>query len=185
MSCEKMMANAYASYSFRLYTLSVIRRDISKRVAITLVKTMLMLYFDYVIHFSNSCTDKTNTKCQRLVNRSLCLALQVDRYTNPLYDAFNMMKLDIRARFNIIKLIHSRIYVTCDYDEFIVSPPSQTTRAHTAPLCILPFPKSLKFRHSFFYTAHLLWNSLLPDLRLIRNPQRFKNLLKTFVMQYN
>lgn len=59
-----------------VFTLSVIKRDISKSVAITFVKCMPMPYFDYVIHFGSACTDKTMTKCVRPINHSLRLALR-------------------------------------------------------------------------------------------------------------
>lgn len=99
------------------------------------------------------------------------------------------MKLDIRGRFNMLKLIHHRIYVLGDYDNCIFTPTNILTRSNVSPVCIMPTPWNAKFRKSFVYMAHLLWLIWLisygSSLRGIQNPLCFKRLLKTFVMQFN
>lgn len=106
--------SAYARYSFRLYTLSIIRKDLTRKAAVAIVKSMLMPYFDYMLFLYNSCTDKFKTKAQCLVNRSLRVALGTDSQTsvNSLHDQTAIMKLDIRARFNVLKMMHFKVYVT-------------------------------------------------------------------------
>lgn len=54
------------------------------------------------------------TKMPRIVNRSLRIVLQVDRYTpvNTLYDMASVMKLYLRVRFYILKVVHHKVYGT-------------------------------------------------------------------------
>lgn len=72
---EKAMAEAYANYSYRLYTLSIIRKDITEFAALSIVKSMLLPFFDYMLFVTTSCTDKTMIKSQRIVNRSIRISI--------------------------------------------------------------------------------------------------------------
>lgn len=93
------------------------------------------------------------------------------------------MKLDLRARFNILKLIHYKIYFTEDLD-VIDNDGMIQTRSYDAPTLRVPFPKNSKFRNSFYYFGHILWNSLPTDLRVISEPLSFKKHLKRFIAQF-
>lgn len=59
---EKAPSSAYARYSYRLYSLSIIRENITRRAAVAIVKSMLMPYFDYMLFLINTCSDKSKTK---------------------------------------------------------------------------------------------------------------------------
>lgn len=48
MTFESAMADAYSKFAFRLYNLSFLWKDMTKTPALTVVKTMLLPYFDYV-----------------------------------------------------------------------------------------------------------------------------------------
>lgn len=78
---ENALMSAYGRFSQRLYTLSIIRKDLTRKAAISIVKSVLIPYFDYMVFLSNSCTDKVLTKTKRLVNRSLRIALNVNSRT--------------------------------------------------------------------------------------------------------
>lgn len=114
---EAAMGDAYSTISYRLYTLTCIRKNITRKTAIAIVKAMIMPYYDYVIFLSTACTQKTMTKLSRLLNRALRVALNVDRHTpvNSLYDQTNTMKLDIRCRFNLIKIMHILVYSPVEF----------------------------------------------------------------------
>lgn len=183
LNFEKEMAEAYAKYSYRLYTLSLIRKDINQFAATSIVKTMLIPYFDYMF-VSSACTDQTITKAKRFVNRSLRIALRVNRYThvNELYDRTKVMKSDIRQSFNILKLKHRKVYVDTDHQ---LSGSHVTTRLYTAPVLPVPTPKMGEFLKSYYYIGHTLWNSLPANLSRISDINVFKRELKRFVMQFN
>lgn len=51
---EKGMAEAYASYSYRLYTLSIVRKNINQFAALSIVKSMLIPYFDYILFITTA-----------------------------------------------------------------------------------------------------------------------------------
>lgn len=108
---------------------------------------------------------------------------------NSLYDQTGIMKLDIRARFNVLKMMHHKVYHVGSPDVISISPESMhrttVTRSSVAPTLKLPFPKTVKFKSSFMYWSHFLWNSLPVYLRLLEDPLTFKRELKRFVLQYN
>lgn len=178
------MAEAYSNYSYRLYTLSIICKDTTQFAALSIVKSMMLPYFDYILFVSTPCSDQTMTKSQRIINRSLRIVYHADRYTrlDSLYDMAKIMKLDIRRRFNIIKLIHTKIYYR-EYESIITS--QVNTRSHAGPVLSIPIPKYSKFKRSLYYVGHELWNSLPLFLRTIRDSRRSKIELKRFVFQYN
>lgn len=181
---EKAMAEAYANFSYRLYTLSIIRKDISRFATLSVVKSMMLPYFDYMLFVSTPCCDKTMTKSQRLINRSLRIVYHADRYTrlDTLHDRAKIKKLEIRRRFNIIKLMHTKIY--CIESESI-SISQVNTRLFAGPVLYIPIPRYTKFKRSLYYVGRELWNSLPVNLRLIRDSRSFKTELKRFVFQYN
>lgn len=182
LTFEAAMLNAY---SYRLYTLSIIRKDIDRSTDVTIVKPMMLPFFDYVIFLSTSCTVKLMTKLQRIVNRALRLALSENRFTpiNNLYDRTRVMKLDLRGRYNILKKMHHRVYN--DDDLLLPRTGPMLTRSHVGPIIPQVFPNSTKFTKSFVYSGNMLWNSLPSNLRLIHNFDNFKKQLKKFVLLYN
>lgn len=109
---EKAMLNAYARFSHKLYTLSVIRKDINQYTAVILVKPMLLPYYDYVLFLLTACTNKLITKMQRLVSRALRIALREDRRSNvnSLYSRTNVMKIELRSRY-VLKIM---FYKACE-----------------------------------------------------------------------
>lgn len=181
---EIAMAEAYSKYAYRLYTLSIIRKDISRFAALSIVKSMMLPHFDYMLFVSTPCCDKTMTKSQRLVNRSLRIVYHADRHTrlDDLYDRAKIMKLEIRRRFNIIKLMHTKIYHR-ELETIVVS--QVNTRLFAGPVLNIPIPRYSKFQRSLYYVGHVLWNSLPVYLRVIRDSRNFKRELKRFVLQYN
>lgn len=185
LTFETAMLNAYTKFTYRLYTLSIIRKDIDRHTAVMIVKSMMLPFFDYVIFLSSSCTDKIMTKLHRIVNKALRIALLENRFTptNELYDKTKVMKLDLRARFNVLKIMHHKVYNNVDVPVLPVH--AMQTRAHAGPILPLVFPNSTKFKQSFAYYGNMLWNSLPPNLRLISNLDVFKKQLKKFVMLYN
>lgn len=155
---DTALTMAYAKFSHGLYTLSAVRKDLTQYAALTIVKSMLLPYFDYMLFLFSSCTDKVKTKAQRILNRSLRIALRVDQATpvNELYNRAGVMKLDTRFPFNIMKIMHYKVYYTNDLDVIEFKNSAVRTRSGDAPTLRMPFPNNSKFRNSFTYTGHLL-----------------------------
>lgn len=184
MTLENAMADAYGKFAFRLYNLSVLRKYITKSTALKIVKSMLLPYFDYVIFASTACTNKTLVKMQCLVNRALRVTFSANRYTqlDGIYDRANIMKIDLIARFNILKMIHYNVYF--NLDDFGIQVPLRVTRSGDAPLLIIDQPRNSKYRNSLDYMGRFLWNSLPARLRNITDTLHFRTELKKFISQY-
>lgn len=79
------------------------------------------------------------------------------------------MKLDLRARYNILKLMHQKVYCSLDSNELHV--PVRLTRMAAAPVLTLCQLLTGKYRNSFHCMGHFLWNSLPVGLRSISDTQ--------------
>lgn len=130
------------------------------------------------------------TTLNRLLNRVLRVALMVDRRTPVImvYDTTNVMKLDIRCRFHMIKIMHTFVYSPLEFvDDYerTLATPSVRTRLNNAPILLQNFLNNSRYGVSLDSMGPLLWNSLPASLRNIRDPRLFKMHLKRFVLQYN
>lgn len=112
---------------------------------------------------STACNDELTTKCHRLVNRALRVALKADRSTsvNDLYDTTHVLKFDLLDRFNIIKLMKSKVYTTGTNDSVDVNVINTNldnmhlTRSLDAPVFGIPFPNSSRFLKSYIYNGSI------------------------------
>lgn len=102
---------------------------------------------------------------QHLVNRALRVAFTANRYTrlDDPYDRANILKIDLRARFNILKIMHYLVYNNRDEIGIIV--PLRVPRLTNAPLFKISQPMNFKYRNSLDYMGRFLWNSLPVRLR--------------------
>lgn len=104
---------------------------------------------------------------------------------NTLHDEAGILKLDIRARFNVLKLMHHEVYYLGEEVIYDYVTGQIHTRSADAPILKVPFPKTSNFRNSYMYSSHILWNSLPVQLMLISDPLSFKREFKKFLLQYN
>lgn len=145
----------------KIYTLSVLRKDMTTACAIRLYKAMILPLIDYPNFCLSPCTEKLKTKIQRLQNKALRICLR-SNHLDSTVDNHNHVKLsfiDKRRDVNILKLIHWRIYSPN------ISEPNSTifqivnnsqsesvsTRLCAAPTIRLDIPTSGKICKSLLY----------------------------------
>lgn len=156
----------------------------TKSTALIIVKAMLLPYLDYVLFVSTSCTNSSMSKLQRLVNRALRVVYLASRYTrlDDLYDRAFIMRNDLRARFNILKIMH--YYAYSNHDNIGIIVPLRVTRATEAPVFKICQPLNTKYKNSLDYMGRFLWNSLPVWLRNVADAHLFKIQLKRFINQF-
>lgn len=185
---EDMANNVVKKVSHKIYNLSLIRKDISTSTAILLYKTMVLPFFNYSNFLMHSCTEKTKTKLQRLQNRGLRVALKSDNRSNvaELHIRAKMMTLEDRRTFDILKIMHYRIYKP-NLGSISTAPPLDSprvsmTRARSAPLADVDFPSNSKYLKSLHYYGSQLWNNLSPVTRRIDNFNLFKGMIRSSLL---
>lgn len=195
LNFESAILDTIKRLSHKIFTLSIIRRDMSTSCAILLYKTMVLPIIDYCNFCFTACTEKLKTKVQRLQNRALRICLKSNRYdrTNDLHTRARIATLSKRREVDILKLFHKKVYLNnqqyCDIiisniinnDDNLHSINERNlplTRAMSAPLINTKIPNSEKFRRSLLYTGASLWNSLSSELRNTRDYNAFKASVK-------
>lgn len=75
---EKAFTNTLRRLGHKIFSLSVIRKDVTASCAILLYKTMVLPIIDYCNFCLTSCTDKNRTKLQCMQNRALRICYKAD-----------------------------------------------------------------------------------------------------------
>lgn len=116
LSFEPAANELISKVSHKIYTLSVLRKDITISCAILLYKTMVLPYIDYINYCLHVCTDKIKTKIQRLQNRALRICLKATRYdrTVDLHGAAKLATVEKRRMVDTLKLFHHLVYRCID-----------------------------------------------------------------------
>lgn len=186
---EKALSEIIKRMSHKIFTLSIIRKDIPTSCAVQIYKSMILPIVDYSNFCLCTCTDKLRTKVQRLQNRALRICFRAGRYDqiNNLHSQAHLPTLDKRRDFDILKLFHRKIYLlNLNFSNITVSgisgnnssTPACRTRSMDSPMIHTDRPNSEKFRRSLLYSGSQLWNSLPPDLRNRADYNSFKSSVK-------
>lgn len=173
----------------KIYSLSIIRKDISKECAILIYKTMILPFFDYINYSLCLCSNKHLTKLQRFQNRALRICLCSTRYDriSDLHANARVSTLDLRRQVDILKIMHHKVYqnvnsrISFPYNFVIIQNNDlamSVTRARSGPIVYTDQPRSGRARRSFLFQGVSLWNSLSPDIRNISDPLAFKVAIK-------
>lgn len=187
---EDMANDVVKKVSHKIYNLSLIRRYISKTTATLLYKTMVLPYFNYSNFLVHSCTETIKTKLQRLQNSGLRIALKSNYRSNvtDLHLNSRIMTLEDRRTFDILKIMHYRIYrpisgaLSTAPVLNIPSPSLQlgsVTRARSSPQAEVDFPNNSKYLKSLHYYGAQLWNNLPPETRRIDDFNLFKGMIRS------
>lgn len=186
LSFEPLILDLTRRLSNRIFTLSIVRKDITTSCAVLLYKTIILPIIDYGNFCLTPCSDKLRTKLQRLQNRALRICFKAKRRDSviDLHIKASLATLDKRRELDIIKIFHNKVYN--DLNQFdntsIVEANFQNindnqvpiTRSMLAPQIHTQKPNSEKFRRSLLYTGTYLWNSLSTELRNIVDHNSFK-----------
>lgn len=185
---ERALSDTLRRLGQKIYSLSIIRKDLTLNCAILLYKTMILPVIDYCNFCLSPCTDRARTKLQRMQNRALriCLKAEGRTRTADLHTRARLAPLDLRREFDILKIFHKKVYSNNRYtDGHTILTVEQShdsdvpvTRSHTAPTIQIPRPSNEKFRKCLLYTGATLWNNLPTNLRNMVDYNSFKCLLK-------
>ena len=161
----------------RIYQLKKIRGCITTKCALSIYKTMILPLFEYGGLFLSSCTDKEQTKLQRLQNQALRVIYKEDNYANvfELHNISNLLPLKLRREMALIKIMFNKVHNNQGLD-----PRTLNTRAHDGPLMVVPKPNSSRYRNSVAYRGPAAWNILDPNIRCIENKNNFVRAVKSY-----
>lgn len=172
----------------KVYTLSILRKDLTTVCALRMYKAMILPLIDYPNFCLTPCTEKIKTKIQRLQNKALRICLRSTRMdrTTDIHARARLSTLDKRRDVNILKLVHWKVYSgsanESNNESFRVVTNSQnvsvSTRMRSAPTIRLDTPTSGKVCKSLLFYGASLWNGLTTELRNEPDPHAFKIALK-------
>lgn len=101
----------------KIYSLSIIRKDITTMCAVQLCKSMVLPFIDYLNYCLCRCTEKLQTKVQRMQNRALRICLKPERpvRTSDLHIFAKLASIDKRRKLHILKAMHHKVYSVSDH----------------------------------------------------------------------
>ena len=161
----------------RIYQLKKIRGCITTKCALSIYKTMILPLFEYGGLFLSSCTDKEQTKLQRLQNQALRVIYKEDNDANvfELHNISNLLPLKLRREIALIQIMFNKVHNNQGID-----PRALNTRVHDGPLMVVPKPNSSRYRNSVAYRGPAAWNILDPNIRCIENKNNFVRAVKSY-----
>lgn len=176
----------YNTCNHKLFTLSKIRKYLTKDIVIKLYKTLILPILDYGDIFYNCLPNVVLDKIQRVQNRALRIADLADRYVSnvELHQKYYVQPLFIRRRINQLKMVHTYLRHHLDDNELgwghsSLNANIRLTRQTAAPYIPLKLPKSSRYSKSCAYMAPKLWLDLPLATRQIADRDSFKSDLKT------
>lgn len=174
--------------SQKLFTLSKIRKYITKDIAIKLYKSLILPVIDYGDVFYGCVPNILLDRVQKLQNKALRIIDLPPRYTSnlDLHVRYQVIPLFIRRRNNLLKMVH--MYLRHNLDDLDiawddVTPLSELgnrmiTRQTTTPFIPVRMPKSTKYKLSCAYSGPKLWLDQPLTTRQIADQEEFKIHLK-------
>lgn len=182
LNFEATAANVFRKASHKIYNLYVIRKDVSVATAFTLFKSMVLPFFNYPNFLLNSCTETNKKNLQRPPNRGLKIAVKREYRvcTHDLHVDSRMMLLENQRKFDILKVMHFRVYwpicgnVSTAPVNTELSLAAPSTRMRSAPLIDTGTSHNTKYLKSLDFFGSQLWNALPPETRRIDDFSLFK-----------
>ena len=143
--------------------LSKIMPFLSKNVAVSIYKTMILPYFDYCDEIYQSANKNDLEKLQRLQNKCLktCISYHMLCETKVVHREAKCACLEDRRKVHITNFMYRRLEKGIQRDERDIP-----TRRHDAPLFLVPFPHNESFKRSVQYSGAVTWNNLPVNTRI-------------------
>lgn len=147
--------------------LAQIRRNASfipQHVRRTLVQSLILPHFDYMLPLCTNIGQSNFVKLQRAQNACVRFISKVSRFDHitPYYKQLNLHKLDDRQKIIVASMVYKILHFKCPvylYKQFQFATSSRITRSSNM-LLSYPTPRIEAFNQSFFITACKLWNKL-------------------------
>ena len=156
------------------------KKYLSNDTATLIYKTMSLPYFDYTDVIINRANGRDTDKLQTLQNKCLRICLGAERRFSikRAHKTTNVPFIKDRREAHVCNFMFKRKSKVS-----LLNRREIRTRAHDAPLCIVPVPRCESFRRSVSYHGSTLWNSLNVNVRNIGNYQTFKLNRKNAMLQ--
>ena len=181
---SKHITNITKQISHKVYVLGKIRKYmyINNQAALTIYKTMILLYFDYGDIFYMNANEQLLNKLQVLQNKCLrtCLNLPPRSSTLHLHREANVANLKIRRRWHLRNFMFRM-----KENESLVDERGINTRTHDAINFIIKQPRCEKYKSSVYYFGATEWNAMDNTMRLMENFDEFKFVQKTWALSHN
>lgn len=178
LNFKQFIAKVFGKVGYKLHLLSLLRKKITTKCAVTLYKTMILPYFEYGNVFLLSCTEFDRNKLQRLQNRCLRVVFRRDNYSNvfELHMDAHLLPLKMRQIISLLKLMFQE-----SKNISLLSLTDVHTRIRNGPLFKVPKPNSERFKRSISYLGPTEWNKLPIKIRIIEDKCTFySNIMNYF-----
>lgn len=169
--------------AFKLRSMYLLKDSLTDFGRLTMAKSMIIPYLDYGLLFMSSCHDSLLQRLQRLQNKVLKCALQLNRTAGTLqmHSTARVLLIKDRIRHNQLSLIHHGVLNGLDTFP-MVNVLNTRTRSTDTPELKLIRPNTEHYRKSLFYSGLTEWNSLSSELKNCDTLSTFKHKLKSAIL---
>ena len=159
------------SIAHKVYILSKVRKYITKAATLTLLKTMVLPFFDYGDYLYESGGQNYLLKLQRLLNRALRLVFNNSNNLSvkQLHVKSNLLPLNDRRNVHILQCMFQRAQKSRYVDNR-----NLLTRAHGKKLLLVNMPRTEKYKKSVAYKGAIAWNNLSLEAQTAESYEAFK-----------
>ena len=174
------IASVIKNIAFKMSLLAKIKRYLNDNVALQIYKSMLLPYFDYGDVIFCKANERDLGKLQTLQNKCLKICTGKNRRfsTELIHKNTNVPFLNDMRKAHLLNFMYLR-----KKDRSLLNTREIRTRAHDAPLFIVPVPRSEAFKRSVSYFGSVSWNNLLPVIRNTDSFLNFKKIQKSTMLQ--
>ena len=159
------------SVAHKVYILSRVRKYITEVAALSLLKTMVLPFFDYGDLLYESTNQTYLLKLQRLLNRAL---------RNVFMNGSNLSVKELHVKANLVPLCDRRrvhllqfMYLRSQKTEYVDNR-NLLTRAHGKKLLRVNMPRTEKYKKCVAYKGAIIWNSLTIEDQSAESYNAFK-----------
>jgi hypothetical protein len=183
----KLHVNAIAkACNYHIWALRHIRNPLSKDVAHTLARSIVMSKLDYCNAILHGSPKSSIAVLQRTQNSLARVVLQQPKYSSatPLLHSLHWLPIEQRIQFKLAVITYKvRSTKTPAYLHSVLSERvlSRTLRSSSKPLLDVVRTKTVYGERAFRSSAPTNWNSLPTDIQLACSLTVFKKRLKTFL----
>ena len=155
----------------KIYILSKVRKYITEAATLTLLKTMVLPFFDYGDYLYESGGQNYLLKLQRLLNTALRLVFNNSNNLSvkQLHVKSNLLPLNDRRNVHILQCMFQRAQKSRYLDNR-----NLLTRAHGKKLLLVNMPRTEKSKKSVAYKGAIAWNNLSLKAQTAESYEAFK-----------
>uniref|UniRef100_A0A1B6KKS7 Reverse transcriptase domain-containing protein n=1 Tax=Graphocephala atropunctata TaxID=36148 RepID=A0A1B6KKS7_9HEMI len=172
LTCNRVFAGIHSLKRFALF--------LPLNVKIMLVKTLILLQFNYCDIVINDTTVELSDRLQRAQNYCIKFIFNSRRsdHVTPLFQQLSLMKLKELCDYHTLVLLHSIItfksprYLSENF--LFMSDISERYTRRGASILSIPHHRTSFFNKSFTVTACRLWNALPDNIRNLGLRSRFR-----------